>query len=236
MPDPVSAALTTLLPPRRDAPRLTTTGLGHAFGPRVTFRRLDLDISPEAPLAIVGDNGAGKSTLARVLAGLLAARAGTVTLSLEGTDVAEARRPFHVGFVAPYVGLYDALTPAEHLALVVDGPGRPAPDGEAWTRASLRERITPVLDAVGLAPRAHERVGAFSTGLRQRVRVALAILAAPPLLVLDEPTATLDAAGVAAVDALRRAQTVSGGLLVVATNDPREAAWGTQTTTVGASA
>ena len=145
-----------------------------------------------------------------------------------GAEVDEAGRAFRVGFVAPYLGLYDALTPAEHLGLVIDGPER-----AGWTRRALRDRTDAVLEAVGLAPRAHDRVGAFSTGLRQRVRLALALLAPPPLLVLDEPTATLDGAGTALVDALRRAQVASGGLLVVATNDPREAAWGVQRVAVG---
>lgn len=221
MPD--LAAFASLLPPRTDTPRLRTEGLGHAFGMRVTFRRLDLDVTPGAPLAVTGANGAGKSTLARVLAGLLTPRAGRATLSLDGADVDADARPFHTGFVAPYLGLYDALTPAEHLALVADGQSRP----------DLRARILPVLDAVGLAARAHDAVGTFSSGLRQRVRVAVALVGAPPLLVLDEPTATLDAVGVAMVDAVRRAQVASGGLLVVATNDPREAAWGTQTVNVG---
>ena len=212
-----------LLPSRTDAPRLRTAGLGHAFGPRVTFRRLDLDVTPGAPLAIVGPNGAGKSTLARVLAGLLDARAGTVTLTVGGADLAADDRPFSTGFVAPYLGLYDALTPSEHLAFVADGRAR----------ADLHARIAPTLAAVGLAGRAHDPVGTFSSGLRQRVRVALAVVAAPPLLVLDEPTAALDTVGAAMVDALRQAHVASGGLLVIATNDAREAAWGTQSVTVG---
>lgn len=62
--------------------------------------------------------------------------------------------------------------------------------------------------------------------MRQRVRYACALLPAPPMLVLDEPTATLDADGAALVDAVRAWQRERGGLLVVATNDPAEALWG----------
>ena len=88
-------------------------------------------------------------------------------------------------------------------------------------------------DAVGLGARAHDPVGTFSSGMKARVRYACALLPAPPLLVLDEPTATLDAAGSALVDAVRAWQAARGGLLVVATNEPEEAAWGTQTVRIG---
>lgn len=225
MPAPDIAAL---LPPRADRPRLTTEGAGHAFGSRVTFRRLDLSVTPEAPLAITGPNGAGKSTLARVLAGLLTPRAGHVRLVVGDAVVPDEARAAHVGFVAPYLGLYDALSPREHLALRADGR---LPAGQ--TRAAVHARTAAVLDAVGLGRRADDPVGAFSTGLRQRVRIALALVAAPPVLVFDEPTATLDAAGVAVVEAVRQAHVASGGLFVVATNDPREAAWGAQSVVVG---
>ena len=78
----------------------------------------------------------------------------------------------------------------------------------------------------GLSTRTHDPVGTFSSGMRQRVRYACALLPAPPLLVLDEPTATLDADGAALVDAVRAWQRERGGLLVGATNDPAEALWG----------
>ncbi len=205
---------------------LEATDLGHAFGARVLFRRLHLRVTPAAPLAVVGANGAGKSTLVRVLAGLLAPRRGTVTLHAGGQAVPDAARPLRTGFVAPALGLYDALTVAEHLAFVADARGE----------AALHARIPALLDDVGLAGRVHDAVGTLSTGLKQRVRLACALLPAPPLLILDEPTANLDAAGTALVRRLCEAHTARGGLLVIATNDPAEAAWATQHVTVGGAA
>ena len=202
---------------------LDAADLGHAFGARVLFRRLDLRVTPEAPLAVVGPNGAGKSTLARMLTGLLEPRRGTVRLVSDDREVPAAERPLHTGFVAPALGLYDGLTVGEHLAFVAAARGS----------RTLRSRIPQVLDAVGLTDRADDAVGTLSTGLRQRVRLACALLPVPPLLVLDEPTANLDAAGTALVRRLCEAHAASGGLLVVATNDPAEAAWCAQQVEVG---
>jgi heme exporter protein A len=202
---------------------LETHDLGHAFGARVLFRRLALRVTPESPLAVTGANGAGKSTLARVLAGLLEPRRGTVRFVAAEREIPADTRPLHTGFVAPVLGLYDGLTVGEHLAFVAAARGARA----------LHDRIPAVLDEVGLATRAHDAVGTLSTGLRQRVRLACALLPAPPLLVLDEPTANLDAEGTALVRRLCEAHTARGGLLVIATNDPAEAAWATQRVEVG---
>jgi len=206
-------------------PTLVADDLGHAFGARVLFRRVAFTLGPGQTLAVAGRNGAGKSTLATVLAGLRQPRKGSALLRLGEAAVEASALPFHAALVAPYLGVYDALTPHEHLAFLasVRAGGR-----------ALSGRIAPILDAVGLGARMHDPVGTFSSGMRQRVRYACALLAAPPLLVLDEPTATLDADGAALVGAVRGWQRQRGGLLVVATNDPHEATWGDQTVHVGA--
>lgn len=202
---------------------LEAADLGHAFGARVLFRRLHLRVEPGTPLAVTGANGAGKSTLARVLAGLLEPRRGTVRLVSDGRDVPQVALSIHTGFVAPALGLYDGLTVAEHLRFVADARGDRA----------LRTRIPDLLERLVLTARAEDAVGTLSTGLRQRVRLACALLPAPMLLVLDEPTANLDAEGTALVRRLCETHTGRGGLLVVATNDPAEAAWCTQHVEVG---
>ena len=211
-PDPIPAPVVR--------PRLTTDSLGHAFGPHVLYRQLALALGPGETLAVTGRNGAGKSTLAQTLAGLRAPRKGTVALTMD--DALVPVRP-NAALVAPAVGLYDGLSPREHLVFVAKARGDRA----------LAVRADAVLAFVGLGRRADDPVGTFSSGLRQRVRYACALLPAPALLVLDEPTANLDADGLALVDRVRAWQTGRGGLLVVATNDPAEAAWGDVTVAVG---
>jgi heme exporter protein A len=192
---------------------LTTDQLGHRFGSLLLFRRLSFWMGAGESLAVTGANGAGKSTLLRILAGVLTPKAGTVTLQVEGQDVTPAVHPRRVGLVAPYLGLYDALTARENLSFLARA--RRLPDAD--------RRIEAVLTQVGLADRADDPVSTFSSGMQHRVKYAAALLADPPLLLLDEPSVTLDEAGRELVESVITNQQDRGGLVVVATNRPEEA-------------
>lgn len=191
-------------------PTLTAKHVGHHFGRLVLFRDLSMTLRGGETLAVTGANGAGKSTLLRILAGLLTPRHGTVTLAVEGTVVPDEQHPLRTGLVAPAVGVYEDLTARETLRVLARARRLPDPAG----------RIDAVLDRVGLAGRADDRVGTYSSGMRQRVKYATALLADPPLLLLDEPAANLDAAGRDRVAAIVRDWRKQGRLLVVATNRP----------------
>jgi heme exporter protein A len=181
------------------------------FGRRRLFEGLSVEVEPGAPLAVVGPNGSGKSTLLLVLAGVVAPTAGTVRLAVGGRDVPADERPLRVGLVAPALQLYDPLTARENLAFLARA--RRLPDAAS--------RVDGALDRVGLLARADEPLATFSTGMRQRMRLAAAVLHRPAVLLLDEPGATLDADGRALVAAL---VAEPGPVVVVATNDPDEAA------------
>lgn len=198
-----------------DTPRieLTADGLGQQFGRLVLFRDMAFTLREGASVAITGANGSGKSTLLRILLGLLTPTVGEVTLQLDGTPVERAERPQQMGLVAPYLGVYDALSAAENLAFLARA--RRLPDAEA--------RIEEVLAQVGLANRADDAVGTYSSGMRQRVKVAAALLHRPPVLLLDEPSTNLDAPGRAMIEAVQQEHLSRGGLLVVATNHATEA-------------
>jgi heme exporter protein A len=195
--------------PPPDALALDVEGLAMRFGRRRLFEGLSFTVRPGVPLAVVGPNGSGKSTLLKILAGVLAPAAGRVGLRVGGAEVPEAERPHRVGLVAPYLQLYDPLTARENLSFL------------ARARRLPEARVGEVLEQVGLGGRADEAVATFSTGMRQRLRVAAARLHDPPLLLLDEPSATLDAAG----RELVRGLLDPARLVVLATNDPAEAAW-----------
>lgn len=188
--------------------------VGHHFGSLLLFRRLSFTMGDGDSLAVTGANGAGKSTLLRILAGVLTPKAGTVTLRVDGADVAPENHPRRVGLVAPYLGLYGALTARENLAFLARA--RRLPDAD--------RRIDAVLDRVGLAARGDDPVSTFSSGMQHRVKYAAALLADPPLLLLDEPSVTLDAAGRDLVETVVGDQRERGGLVIVATNRPDEAA------------
>ncbi|MEF8796923.1 MAG: heme ABC exporter ATP-binding protein CcmA [Salinivenus sp.] len=193
---------------------LAADAVGHRYGSLLLFRRLSFEMGGGDSLAVTGANGAGKSTLLRILAGVLAPKAGRVCLTVDGEPVAPEVHPRRAGLVAPALGLYDPLSARENLAFLARA--RRLPDAD--------DRIDAALTRVGLAGRADDPVSTFSSGMRQRVKYAAALLADPPLLLLDEPAANLDAAGREMVEAVVAAQRERGGIVVVATNRADEAA------------
>ncbi|MEM9996621.1 MAG: ABC transporter ATP-binding protein [Bacteroidota bacterium] len=195
--------------------------LAMRYGRRVLFRGLSFEARGGDTLAITGTNGSGKSTLLRLLVGVATPVRGTITLSVDGVETPAAQRPRVVGLAGPYLGLYDGFSAHETLAFI------------AQARGLSMNGIAPLLDRVGLGDRAKDRVGTFSSGMQQRLRLATALLATPPVLLLDEPGATLDAAGRALVRDLITEQQAAGTLVVVATNDPAEAALCERTLAIG---
>ena len=194
-------------------PSLVAEEVGHRYGSLLLFRRLSFSMEGGESLAVTGANGAGKSTLLRILAGVLAPKAGTVTLTVDGDPIGEEEHPLRVGLVAPALGLYGALTARENVAFLA----------EARRLGDAAARIESVLGRVGIAERADDPVSTFSSGMRQRVKYAAALLADPPLLLLDEPAANLDAPGRKMVSSVVDEQLAQGDMVVVATNRADEA-------------
>ncbi len=203
-------------------PHLFAEGLAKRFGRRVLFRDLGFDLGPGGSLALRGANGAGKSTLLQIIAGVQAPTAGTVRLRLDGAEVEAEERPLRVGFVAPYLHFYDAFTARENLAFIAQA-----------RRRVMDGRIDMLLDRVGLGGRGDDFVRTYSSGMQQRLRLAAALLPTPSVLLLDEPTATLDAPGRAIVEAIAAEHRAGGGILVVATNVEHEAALCEQAIEIG---
>lgn len=200
--------------------------VGHHFGARRVFRGIDLEVQAGQVGIVTGPNGSGKSTLLRIVAGLLAASEGTVTVTVDGQAQSPTARRSTLGYVSPDLTLYRELTAAENLTFFAQLRGI------TLTRDDLIERLT----QVGLRGRGRDLVGTYSSGMRQRLKYAFALLANPPILLLDEPTANLDVQGMEIVEAIvaRQRQRPGGGLTLVATNEPRELEWGDKTVRVDA--
>jgi ABC-type multidrug transport system ATPase subunit len=134
---------------------------------------------------IIGPNGSGKSTLLRTIAGLKRPSEGGVEWSADGVPRSRAALRQGSGLAAPEIQLYEDLSARENLEFVARLRG--VADPRAAALAGLEE--------AGLAGRADERPHAFSSGLRQRVRLTAAWIADPWLLLLDEPSSNLDEPG-----------------------------------------
>jgi ABC-type multidrug transport system ATPase subunit len=175
---------------------MTAQGLGRRFGPSWVFRNIEFELERGDVLCVLGSNGSGKSTLLRILAGLLAPSVGTV------------QRPAVVGYSALDLALWPQLTAREHLDLAAD-------------LRSLPRSAEALLKRVRLTEHAEKPLGQFSTGMRARLKLALATQHAPEVLVLDEPTASLDQHGKSVVVSTIEAQQERGAV-VMATNDPAD--------------
>jgi ABC-type multidrug transport system ATPase subunit len=175
-------------------PTLVLEGIVKSWDPgRPILDDAALTVAQGTTALVSGRNGAGKTTLLRIAAGLITPEAGTV--SLGGLDPERDRDEFHkrLGFLsAGNTGLYARLTMEHHL--------------EFWARLALVPSprrigaIERVLEAFELRPFVGRRVDRLSMGQRQRLRLALAFLHGPELVLLDEPTTSLDEDGVALLE------------------------------------
>lgn len=161
-----------------------------ALGGRPVLRGVDLRVTTGEVIAVLGANGSGKSTMIRAILGLAPVSAGSVKLF--GTPLRSFRQWARVGYVPQRVGAGSGV-PATVREVV--SSGRLARRGFLRIpRSADRLAISEALATVGLADRARDQVGALSGGQQQRVLIARALAAEPDLLVLDEPTAGVDAA------------------------------------------
>jgi heme exporter protein A len=169
-------------------PALSFAQVRRRFGRLAVLGGVSASVAAGEVLLVTGRNGSGKSTLLRCLAGLLAPDSGTIDYSEDGAPLDAARRRRRIGLVAPDLAFYGELTAAENLAFF------------SRLRGIGRERGDELLRRLELPP--DRLAAALSSGMRQRLRWAWALLHRPRLLLLDEPFQNLDAAGVAIVRGL----------------------------------
>ncbi len=185
---------------------LKAENLGRRFGHNWVIKDLDFEVLPGQVLAITGPNGRGKSTLLKLLCGLLEPSQGRV--SLAGS----------LGVSALDMALYPQLTGREHVQ---------------WLAKMKGISLDPLelLTEMGLAGAVDRLAAAYSTGMRARLKLALALIGEPPLLLLDEPTAALDEDGQALIQRVIERQKEKGAV-ILATNDRADLAQATHELTL----
>ena len=172
---------------------------------------VDLAVETGEVRGLLGPNGAGKTTLLRILFGLVRPDVGSVELLGRAFDGSDPTSLDGVGGFVEDPSFYPYLSGRANLGLLVelDGGGGSG-------------RIGEMLEQVGLAARGDDRVAGYSTGMKQRLGIAAALLRAPRLLLLDEPTAGLDPAGVRDIEALVRDVAANGAAVVLSSHQIRE--------------
>lgn len=174
------------------------------------FKNLDLELSTGDRIAITGGNGSGKSTLLKCLSGAIPLTSGAITYHVGATQIVEEQWFRSLALATPYLELPEEFTLSEVLSF------------HFQFKNPLQQRsTTEILEILGLEKHKSKAISQFSSGMKQRVKLALAIFSEVPFLLLDEPTTNLDKQGVTwYLDLIQ--QFTQHRIVVICSNDPRE--------------
>jgi len=184
-----------------EAASVATRNLVKDFGRIRAVNGLSFEVKAGEVVGLLGPNGAGKTTTIRILSTLLQPTSGQASVLGHDVVVEPEKVRSSEGIVFESTNLYEKLTGFENLEYYGRLYGM---DGDA-----VRSRVQELLDVVGLRDRARDRVQGFSRGMKQRLAIARALVHDPPVLILDEPTASLDVPAARSIRDLIRTTTAS---------------------------
>ena len=201
--------------------QLAAEGIAKKFNRRSVFREVSFTVEPGEGYGITGRNGSGKSTLLRILGGLMTPSAGRFVYRMHGEELDPEHLYRHLGYVAPYLTLYEEFNAEENIALYARIRGL----------SLSRNEMRALLERVDLPTDRRDPIRSFSSGMKQRMKLIFGILHQPPLLLLDEPISNLDSSGMEIVyDIVREFR--GRGSVIIATNDAEDIAQCDRTLTV----
>jgi heme exporter protein A len=186
--------------------KLDARDLSKKFNRAFLFEGIDLSRETSESLCVTGPNGSGKSTLLKILAGLQSPTKGDVCYSTD-EDIDRNEWLDHIGYTGPLVNPYEDLTAWENIRFSLKRGSETAADS--------------MLKKFDLSGHSDKKVKYYSSGMKQRLKIILAALNDPPVLILDEPGTNLDSAGreilYGYLDSVRKEK-----IIILATNDPAE--------------
>lgn len=161
---------------------LTLGEITKIYGRRLIFNNINYSFQSSSVYGIAGANGSGKSTLAKIICGIISPTSGKVTHKSKGKELAGDKLFNHIGFVSPYLILYDEFTALENLKIISQIRGIEFDS----------KRADYLLSEFNIYDRRNDYLKAYSSGMKQRMKFVFALLHKPQLILLDEPTSNLD--------------------------------------------
>jgi len=184
---------------------ITVSGLTKKYGDRTVVDDVSFELEPGTVTGFLGPNGAGKSTTMRMITGLVPATSGTALV--EGRPYIDLPNPGGVmGTLLDAAAVHPGRSGRTHLQLLASALGVPA------------TRVDEVLEMVDLTSAGARRIGGYSLGMRQRLGIAAALLADPPVLMFDEPANGLDPEGIRWMRDLLRGHAARGGTVLLSSH------------------
>ena len=190
--------------------RISVTDAGKRFNREWIFRNLSLELHSNQHYAITGHNGSGKSTFLQCIAGSLYTTEGKINFNLNGKTLEPEVVYKQLSICAPYLELIEEMTPTEFLSYHASFK----PFIKGWNATSIIEEI-------GLAKAKQKQIRYFSSGMKQRVKLAQAFFSDTPVLLLDEPCTNLDQQGIDLYKQLI-SSLCSNRLVMISSNDATE--------------
>ncbi|NOX64762.1 MAG: ABC transporter ATP-binding protein [Chlorobi bacterium] len=187
--------------------------LTKSFSRRLIFKNINAEFNSGSVYGLAGSNGSGKSTLAKIIAGLLSPTSGKVIHKFEDKEVPMEKLHDHLGFVSPYLVLYDEFTAEENLTHFLKIRGIEIDN----------EKIKTLLNDFSLYGRRNDLLKAYSSGMKQRMKFIFSLIHSPELLILDEPTSNLDIEGKDKVYEIIERES-KNKLIVIASNEESDLA------------
>jgi heme exporter protein A len=196
-----------------DSINLQCTDISKNYSGKVIFKNVNINLTGKSSLVINGRNGSGKSTLLKVISHLIRFDKGKIELNINSEIIKKENYFTKIGFLSPYINLYDELTGFENLDFFYDL--------KVEKKNNKEEEIKFLLEKVGLYKRKNDLIRNYSSGMKQRLKLAFAVLNNPPLLLMDEPRTNLDEEGISVIYNIAKEQK-SRGILILATNEKED--------------
>ena len=195
--------------------------VGKRFNRDWVFKNLHASFSDKKSYAITGHNGAGKSTLLQCIAGSTMLSEGEIIFNLEGKKIPTDEMFIHVSICAPYLEVIEEMTALEFFGY-----------HQQFKSFQNQSTIADIIEHIGLSKHAHKQIRYFSSGMKQRIKLAQAFFSNTPVLLLDEPCTNLDQQGIGLYKSMLN-NLGKNRILIISSNDPIEIEGCTQVIQLG---